>query len=90
MRVIRTVTGKAKLGLKMAMPEETGHPVTSWTTPEKLDPKQIKNRLCSAGPKKCAECRLCAFGRYYVDNNLQRLEPKKQKKSRVAWTKKGA
>lgn len=36
---------------------------TTWITPEKIKPSQIKKHLCTEGPFKCAECGLCAFGR---------------------------
>ena len=54
---------------KVAKPDE---PIkTTWQTPENIVPQQVKYRLCKAGPKKCAECRLCAFGRWYVENETE-------------------
>ena len=44
--------------------------MTDWQTPENIKPRQIPLRLCELGPKECAECRLCAFGRWYVDHDM--------------------
>jgi hypothetical protein len=43
---------------------------TTWQTPENIVPQQVKFRLCKDGPKKCAECRLCAFGRWIIEHGM--------------------
>ena len=30
----------------------------------------LKNRLCDLGPVKCAECRLCEYGKEYTRREL--------------------
>jgi hypothetical protein len=60
---------------------------TTWKTPEKIVPQQIKYCLCKDGPNKCAGCRMCAFGRYYIDNHLGDLEePPKNKENHALAT----
>lgn len=59
-RMIICVTGS------IARPDERIK--TTWQTPENIVPQQVRHRLCEDGPKKCVECGLCAFGRFYVAN----------------------
>ena len=68
--MIRTKNGRRALNLAGKLAFEEGRVRTTWKTPEKIVPQQIRFHLCKDGPKKCAECRMCAFGRYYVDNHL--------------------
>lgn len=56
----------------IARPDE---PVkTTWVTPDVIKKNQVKSRLCEAGPRRCEECQLCAFGRYYL--GLNKLDAK--------------
>ena len=50
---------------RMAIPDVNVR--TTWKTPDRIVPNQVKYQLCKDGPRKCAECRLCAFGRFYID-----------------------
>lgn len=68
--MIRTKSGRRTISLTGQLTFEDSQVQTTWKTPDKIVPQQIKYCLCKDGPKKCAECRLCAFGRYYVDNHL--------------------
>lgn len=43
---------------------------TDWKTPEDMKPEYVRNRLCELGPERCGDCRLCAFGRWYVDHGM--------------------
>lgn len=60
----RNVTGS------IARPDE--HTKTTWITPESIKPSLVSKRLCEAGPELCPECRMCAFGRFYL--NMQKTE----------------
>lgn len=55
---------------RMAIPDRIAK--TTWQTPENIKPRQVKYRLCKDGPKKCAACGLCAFGRWYVEHELMK------------------
>ena len=68
--MIRTKNGRRALNLAGKLAFEESRVRTTWKTPEKIVPQQIRFHLCKDGPRKCAECRMCAFGRYYVDNHL--------------------
>lgn len=59
-RMIICVTGS------IARPDERIK--TTWQTPENIVPQQVRHRLCEDGPKKCVECGLCAFGRWFVEH----------------------
>ena len=63
-----STTGKRVISARgsVVTPDELAK--TTWQTPENIVPQQVKYRLCKDGPKKCAECRLCAFGRWYVEH----------------------
>lgn len=54
----------------VALPDEQVK--TTWLTPEKI-PKTVKNHLCEAGPKECASCGLCAFGRWWVNEHHNQI-----------------
>lgn len=59
-------------------PEASSHSrvVTTWDTPENIVANQVRGHLCKAGPKKCAECKLCAFGRWWLEHNPEKREEK--------------
>ena len=77
--MIRDETGKHVIQTKgrKAMPDTP--PKTTWQTPENIKPSQVKLRLCKDGPKKCAECGSCAFGRWY----LEHMDDGKEKKCKA-------
>ena len=80
--MIRTQNERCALSLTGKLALEERRVRTTWKTPEKIVPQQIRFHLCKDGPKKCAECRLCAFGRYYVDNHLgEKTEAKDDNKN---------
>lgn len=66
--MVRTHDGHRVYNFTVNTKESNRKPVTDWQTPENIKPRQIPLRLCELGPKECAECRLCAFGRFYVEN----------------------
>lgn len=39
---------------------------TTWVTPDRVPAKNVKKHLCKAGPKQCAECQLCEWGKLYL------------------------
>lgn len=39
---------------------------TSWLVPENIPARNIKQHLCKAGPKQCAECQMCEYGKLYL------------------------
>lgn len=68
--MVRTHDGHRVYNFAVNTKESNRRPVTDWQTPENIKPRQIPLRLCELGPKECAECRLCAFGRWYVDHDM--------------------
>ena len=39
---------------------------TTWVVPDKVPARRVKSYLCKAGPKKCADCQLCEWGKRYL------------------------
>ena len=39
---------------------------TTWVVPDKVPARNVKAHLCKAGPKQCAECQLCEWGKLYL------------------------
>ena len=39
---------------------------TTWVVPDNIPARNIKYHLCKAGPKQCAECQLCEYGKMYL------------------------
>ena len=39
---------------------------TTWVVPDNIPARNIKYHLCKAGPKQCAECQLCEYGKLYL------------------------
>ena len=39
---------------------------TTWVVPDNIPARNIKYHLCKAGPKQCAECQLCEWGKLYL------------------------
>ena len=69
-RMIICVTGS------IARPDERIK--TTWQTPENIVPQQVRHRLCEDGPKKCVECGLCAFGRWFVEHEKENVRVKEK------------
>ena len=66
MMVHDRITGKRIVYLSgsMAIPDERAK--TTWVVPEKVPARNVKYHLCKAGPKLCAECQLCEWGKTYL------------------------
>lgn len=39
---------------------------TTWVVPDKVPTRCVKSYLCKAGPKQCADCQLCEWGKRYL------------------------
>ena len=66
----RTGTGQRVLDFKINT-QQCDRPIrTTWKTPENMNPKYVKLKLCELGPQNCPSCGLCAFGRFYVTHNM--------------------
>ena len=76
--MIRDDNGKRMIGLWPGSREEGKPPKTTWATPEKISPNQVYKKLCSEGPQKCAECGLCAFGRWVVAHERESVRVKEK------------
>lgn len=48
---------------------------TTWVVPDNIPARNIKYHLCKAGPKQCAECQLCEWGKCYL--RMKEAEEKK-------------
>ena len=82
--MIHTGSGARKIQTTGRMAKDEMRIRTTWKTPEKIVPQQVRRQLCKDGPDKCAGCRMCAFGRYYIDNHLGDLEEPPKKKENHA------
>ena len=76
--MIRDDNGKRMIGVWPGNKADEKPPKTTWTTPEKIKPNQVYKKLCSEGPQKCAECGLCAFGRWVVTHEQESVRVKEK------------